>query len=215
MNRRMSGMNPALPKPSHCEQDWVKRGVGLERKSGVKILLKGAIALFSATLLISGCGYTTRSLLPSELKTIYVDNFVNKINMTAESSDARMYQSYRPGMEIDVTKAIRDKYLFDGNLKIADTKSADLILKGELVDFRNEALRYNRNDNIEEYRVRIVVNLELINAKDGSTRWKEAGFAGESLYNTTGSLAKSEADAIKDARADLARRVVERTIEEW
>lgn len=185
------------------------------QKSGVKIFLKGAVALFSAALLISGCGYTTRSLLPSELKTIYVDNFVNKINITAESSDARMYQSYRPGMEIDVTKAIRDKYLFDGNLKVSDTKNADLILKGELVDFRNEALRYDRNDNVQEYRIRMVVNLELINAKDGSTRWKEAGFAGESLYNTTGSLAKSEADALRDAKADLARRVVERTIEEW
>ena len=177
-------------------------------------LRKKAVMLLVALFFISGCGYTTRSLLPTQFKTIYVENFVNKINVTAESSDVRMYRGYSPGMEIQVTKSIRDKFLFDGNLKIADSKDADLILKGDLIDFRNEALRYDRNDNVEEYRVRMVINMEL-QTRDGKTRWKENNFAGEQLYRTTGALAKSETVAITDASDDLARRVVERTIEEW
>ena len=172
-------------------------------------------ALFIAVFFISGCGYTTKSLLPSNLKTIYVDNLVNRINVTAEASDARMYRGYRPGMELEATRTIRDKYLSDGNLKIADREAADLILTGSLVDFRNEALRYARNDDIEEYRIRLVVNLEMKNAKDGKVRWTENNFAGEALYRTSGTLAKSETTAIKEAADDLARRVVERTIEEW
>lgn len=177
-------------------------------------LLKRSIVLFSVMFFISGCGYTTRSLLPSEFKTIYVENFVNKINVTAESSDVRMYRGYRPGMEIDITKAIRDKFLFDGNLKVTNLENADLILKGEFVDFRNEALRYDRDDNVLEHRIRLVVNLEM-QTKDGKTRWVENNFAGEQLYRSTGSLAKSETTAINDAADDLARRVVERTVEEW
>ena len=117
-------------------------------------------------------------------------------------------------MELEATRAIRDKFVFDGNLKVTDQKNADLILKGELVDFRNEALRYNRSDNIEEYRIRIVVNMEM-QTKDGKTRWKENNFAGESLYRPTGGLAKTETQAITDANDDLARRIVERTVEEW
>lgn len=178
-------------------------------------LRKFAAVLFAALFFITGCGYTTKSLLPSNLKTIYVDNLVNKIRVTDESSDARMYRGYRPGMELEATRTIRDKYLSDGNLKIADPETADLILTGSLVDFRNEALRYDRNNDIEEYRVRLVVNLEMKNAKDGKVRWTENNFAGESLYRTTGTLAKSETTAIKEAADDLARRVVERTIEEW
>ena len=116
------------------------------------IFQKKAMVLFVALFFISGCGYTTQSLLPPQFKTIYVDNFVNKINVTAESSDARAFRGYRPGMEIEVTRAIRDKYVFDGNLKVTDDKNADLILKGEFTDFRNEALRYDRNNNIQEYR---------------------------------------------------------------
>lgn len=180
----------------------------------ISLLIFAFIAI-AAVFSISGCGYTTQSLLPSNFKTIYVENFLNTINLTAESSDVRMYRGYRPGMEIEVSKAIRNKYVFDGNLKIAPEKEADLILKGELVDFKNEALRYNRQDNIEEYRIRMVVNIELIDAKDGKTRWKETNFAGEALYNTAGSASKTESDAITEAEADLARRVVERTIEEW
>ena len=184
-------------------------------KMGRPNLIRFAAILSAALFFISGCGYTTRSLLPSELKSIYVENFVNKINVTAESSDVRMYRGYRPGMEIEATRKVRDKYLFDGNLKLAELGKSDLILKGELIDFRNEALRYDRNDNVEEFRVRLVVNLELINTKDGKARWKESGFAGESLYRTSGPLAKTEGQAISDAGDDLARRVVERTIEEW
>lgn len=177
-------------------------------------LHKAAFMLFAVIFLLSGCGYTMRSLLPPEFKTIYVETFINKIKVTAESTDERMYRGYRPGMEIAVSNAIRNKYLFDGNLKIADSENADLILKGELIDFRNESLRYDRDNNVLEYRVRMVVNIEL-QTRDGKTRWVENNFAGESLYNTTGALAKSESTAILDAEADLARRVVERTIEEW
>lgn len=177
-------------------------------------LKKLSVVLLTALFSVSGCGYTTRSLLPPNFKTIYVENFVNKIKVAAESSDDRMYRGYKPGMEIDVSKAIRDKYLFDGNLKVVDQENADLILKGELIDFRNESLRYDRSDNVLEYRVRMVVNIEL-QTKDGKTRWKESGFAGESLYNASGGLAKPESESIADAEADLARRVVERTIEEW
>jgi len=188
-----------------------------ERRCGVKniYLQKFVVFLFVLLFFIAGCGYTTKSLLPSNLKTIYVDNLVNKIKVTDESSDDRMYRGYHPGMELEATRTIRDKYLSDGNLKIADTQTADLILTGELVDFRNEALRYARNNDIEEYRVRIVVNLKMTNAKNGTVRWTENNFAGESLYRTTGTLAKSETTAIQEANDDLARRVVERTIEEW
>lgn len=164
---------------------------------------------------ISGCGYSTRSLLSPDFKSIYVDNFINKVNVTEEQTDERIYRGYRPGLEIDVTKQVIDRFILDGNLKIADDETADIILKGELVDFKKEALRYDANNNIEEYRIRLVVNIELENAKDDKAIWAEKEFSGESTYRTGGSLAKSERTAIKEAVSDLARRIVERTIEGW
>ena len=163
----------------------------------------------------AGCGYTTRSLLPVNFKSIYVENFKNSIKITAEQSNLRMYRGYTPGMEVGLTKAVIDKFLSDGNLKIATASDADLVLKAELVDFKRDALRYDANDNVEEYRVKIFVNLELEDAKSGKSVWKETYFAGEATYRTGGSLAKDETAGVKEATADLARRITERTVEAW
>lgn len=168
-----------------------------------------------ALLSFSGCGYTTRSLLPSNFKSIYVENFTNSIKITAEQSNLRMYRGYRPGMETDLTKAVIDKFLLDGNLKVAKESGADLVLSGALIDFKREALRYDANDNIEEYRMKLIVNIALEDVKGGKLVWQEKGFTGETTYRTTGSLAKSESAAVTDAIADLARRIVERTVEAW
>jgi len=167
------------------------------------------------SMFIAGCGYTTKSLLPSNFKYLYVANFKNSIAISAEQSNMRMYRGYRPGMEIDITKAVTDKFIMDGNLKIGTEDKSDLALTGELVDFRREPLRYDANDNIEEYRLKVVVNLELKDVKTGKTLWIERGFAGEITYRTTGSLAVSEDRAMKEAIEDLARRITERTIETW
>jgi hypothetical protein len=179
------------------------------------VLKYAGLASLAAVFFLDGCGYTTRSLLPANFKTIYVENVANRINVTAEQSNLRMYRGYRPGMEIELTKAIIDRYLFDGNLKVAPEGKADLILKTELVDYKRDALRYDANDNVEEYRIKMIINMELFDAKNGSVVWKERGFAGEITYSTQGSLAESEQAAVRRAMEDLARRVVERTIEAW
>lgn len=173
-----------------------------------------ALSLMSA-LCVSGCGYTTSSLLPSEFKTICVENFKNSINITAEQSELRMYRGYRPGMETDLTKAVIDRFMFDGNLKIATEDKANLLLKSELIDYKRDPLRYDANDNVEEYRIKLIVNIELVDASTGTAMWNEKGFAGETTYRIAGSGSKSEGAAIRDAISDLAGRIVERTIEAW
>lgn len=187
------------------------------RKGNMKnIFLAGIILLFGiCSCTIAGCGYTTHSLLPPQYKTIYVDTFKNSIRITAEQTNLRMYRGYRPGMELDLTKAVINRYLYDGTLKTAQEENANLILNGELIDFKRDPLRYDANDNIEEYRLKLIVNLDLVDAKTGKILWSERGFAGETTYRTTGSLAKSENVAVADAILDLARRIVERTVEAW
>jgi len=176
---------------------------------------KTLAAIAILMLAASGCGYTTKSLLPSDYKTIHVENFKNALKITAEQSNERMYRGYRPGMEISITKAVIDKYLMDGNLRIDSAERADLILSAELIDFNRGGITYDSSDNVQEYRIKLVVSMELTEAKSGKTVWKESGFAGETTYRTSGSLETSESAAIDNAIADLAKRIVERTIEAW
>lgn len=166
-------------------------------------------------VIISGCGYTTASIVIAGAKTIFVSNFANKINLTEETTDKRMYIGYRSGMEITVTREIINRFITDGNLRITDIRKADLVLEGSLVDFKKEALRYDAEDNILEYRVKVIIDFKITDAKTNSVIVDEKGFTGESSYRTSGPLVKSEDRAIQDATKDLAQRVVERVVQSW
>ncbi|MGE4357778.1 MAG: LPS assembly lipoprotein LptE [Candidatus Omnitrophota bacterium] len=164
------------------------------------------LAVFSG-----GCGYTTRSLLPSSFRNIYIPTFINSIKF---DNTAPEYKTYYPGLEIKITNAVIDRFVYDGNLRISGEENADLELEGEVVDYLKQPLRYSEADEIEEYRISIIVNLTLKD-KEGNILWRENNFTGDATYRLTGSLAKTEQEALNEAVLDLARRIVNRTLENW
>ena len=109
-------------------------------------------------LTIAGCGYTTGSLLPSKYRKIAIQPFENKVNNIDENSQGMLYV---PLLETNVRTAIIDRFLFDGNLHIADPDKADLVLSGDLIGIAQDDLRQDVNQNVQEYRIRIIVSLTL------------------------------------------------------
>ena len=194
-------------------------GDGEEKMKYYKFIFL-VFGLWSLVFGLTGCGYTTRSAIVSKYKTIYVKPFVNKIDITVETDAASKYKIYKPFLETDITKKVINKYLFDGNLKPAKEENADLVLKGELVDFRKDPLRYTDSDEVEEYRLNLVVNISLWNNRKKELIWEENNFTGDFSYFTTLATSpnvtkKTDEQAIPDAISDLARRIVERTVEQW
>jgi len=182
------------------------------------MIMKLALTLFINIFLLinlSGCGYTTRSLISSDIETIYIEPFKNKIDFTSEYSEYSRLRTYYPLLERDITDEIVDRFKFDGNLKPVKKEDADVILEGELISYRRDTLRYTDSDDVEEYRISIIVNIRLYSLDKEDYLWQENNFIGDTTYFVRGSLAKTERTAVKDAVKDLARRVVERTIEDW
>ena len=161
--------------------------------------------------LFSGCGYSTRSVNLGKARTIYIEPFKNKIIYGTDLSR----NTYLPLLENKITNAITDRFLFDGNLRIGKKDKADLILQGELINFQRDALRYTENNDVQEYRITITISMTLWDNVNQKPMWSESSFSGDTTYFTTGSLARSENAALEDALTDLARRVVERAIENW
>lgn len=166
---------------------------------------------FLSVVGLAGCGYSTRSALPSSFRTIVVEPFRNKIDFTNENRR----NVYFPLMEVNARSAIVKRIQFDGNLRIAQSGKADLTLKGDLVSYDRQPIRYDENENVLEYRVNVGVDLILWNNKENRLVWEEKGFIGESTYLPTGVGATSESDAVNKAMEDLGKRVVERTVEDW
>ena len=182
------------------------------RKRNSALLAAGLCAFL---LFLAGCGYTTRSAISGRYHAIYVSAFVNKVDITQEAHSANKYRIYRPFLESDITKAVIDKFSSDGNLRLVQEEGADLVLKGALTEFRRDPLRYDKDDNVLEYRLNLIVELSLIDRQEGKVIWAEKGFVGDTTYFTSGNLTKTEDQAINDALRDLARRIVERTVENW
>ena len=166
-------------------------------------------------LLISGCGYTTRPGLAPHLKTIYVKPFINKIDLTVLPTNEQQFPIYRHGMEVDITNAVINRYQFTGLLRPARAERADCRLEGELVEFRREALRFDASQQVEEWRLNIVVNLRFIDQTTNTLLWEEQRLTGDATYFTAGAKAETEASALSRAMTDLARRIVERSVESW
>ena len=170
------------------------------------LLVCALLLVFSAVR----CGYTTSSSLGG-YRTIFIEPFKNKIVFTRQN----VRDIYFPLMEVKIRDAVVNRIMFDGHLRMNHEDSSDLIMKGELVGYDRVALRYTDNNDPLEYRVQIMVNLQLIDQKANQPVWDEPGFVGEATYFVSGPLTKTEQAAVEEATRDLAKRVIERLVENW
>jgi hypothetical protein len=177
--------------------------------------IKLLLIVFTLFFSVAGCGYSTKSMLPEGLDTIYVANFTNEIDPSGEISDRRATYTYRPGLEMDITRAVIDGFIRDRHLRIDSEKRAKLTLEGALIEYRQYPLSYDKGDSVVELRVQITVDLTLKDNTTGKIMWQESNFVGESTYDITGPNAITEATAAGKAVDDLAQRIVELVVEAW
>ncbi len=167
--------------------------------------MKKKVILFTLSILmavlVSACGYSTKGLLPTHIKTVYVEPFTNN--------------TYESQLETDFTNVLTNRFINDGNLKVAKKEEADLIVTGTLLDFRREPLRHDADREVEEYRIVIISDVSVEDATRQKLMWEENNFGGDSSYFTSGTLATTEQAARDAAIEDLARRIVNRTVEDW
>lgn len=196
----------------------------MKNRNRFGFLLSLTTICYLLTTALCGCGYTTRSMLSGKYRTIYITPFLNKVDITQESYSENKYRIYRPMLETDITRRVVNKYLFDGNLKPVKEELADLVLKGELVEYRKDPLSYDANNtDVTEYRINVYVNLSLWDRKENKLVWEENRFNGNYSYFVRTStinpgdnvVVVSENTAVNNAIEDLARRIVERTVEQW
>ena len=166
-------------------------------------------AFAGGTLALAGCGYTQKTVLPNDIKTIYVDTVKNKIPIE------KVY-AYVPGLEIDITNAIIRRLHKDGNLKVVGSREeADAILETDLTAFEQEGLRFTSLESVEEYRMYLVVALKLIDGKTQNILWEEPNLSGDSEYYVSDVRPIAREEASRKTIDRLARNVVDRIVEDW
>ena len=171
------------------------------------MIYKGTAMLLGmvfSLLILPGCvGYRLGSTLPPDVKSIYVQLFINKCN--------------EPLLEIDTTNATIAEFQKDGTLRIVPKGDADLLLETTLTALTLTPLRYDQTidkTKPNEYRLTIQASFVLKRAKTREIM-NEASVIGESTFAFVGNLNSSKRSAIPAASQDLAKRIIEKVVETW
>jgi len=163
--------------------------------------MRKVVAVLLGVSFLAGCGYTTQSLLPSDMKTINIAIFEN--------------QTYEYQIEAVLANAIANEFIIDGRLQVVNAEQADMQLTGTIVEYRREPLVYNRDDDVTQYQIQVFADVTLKDTNDGSIIWEGTRIRGEEIYFLVGSLANTEEEAKLGAFEDLAENIVAHVIEGW
>jgi len=172
-------------------------------------------SLFVLSVFLAGCGYTRQTHLPEYVRTIHVKPVKNAIDLSQEITDKSRFTTYRPGLEVELTNAIIDRFIFDGHLQVVEENKADVVIQSSLIAYRRDALRFAGEDDPIEFRLSVIADVTAKDVHSQKSLWERANLVGDATYYLSGPLARSEDEAVSEAVEDLARRVVEETLEVW
>lgn len=149
--------------------------------------------------LISGCGYTNKSLISRKINSIYIPIFGN--------------HTFRRGLEFDLTTALKDEIMSKTKLRIAQKDNADTILTGKIVTVTEGVITSNASDNIIEAQVTISVNIALADRRTGRGLMSMDGLTNTAEYIVT--RGENINTATKECLEGLAEKIVYQLEEKW
>ena len=92
-------------------------------------------------------------------------------------------------------------------------ENADLIVECTITDYKQGTLRYDNDDRVEEYRLKLYYTYRLLDSVGDVV--KKGRLVANSEYALVGAAARSEEQAIAELLEDASRRLVDAIIEEW
>ena len=163
-----------------------------------------AVLALAAACMFSGCaGYSVGSMLPGNIKTVFVPNLTN--------------QTGEPDIENMATDALIEEFQKDGTLDIAGPENADAVLVVTLTSVELKPLQYSKTKSTEvsEYRLTLFANMKLKERVTGKTLVEYTRVSGKTSFELLGDFATAKEEAIPDASKDLAHQIVTRMVEAW
>ena len=166
---------------------------------GNKISFRQFTCMLVLFALISGCGYTTKSLISRNINSVYIPIFGN--------------YTFRSGLEFDLTTALKDEIMNKTKLRIAKKENADTILTGRIIIFSEGVMSSNAKDNIVESSVAISVNVALMDRRTGRGLASMDGLTNSAAYVVP--RGENINTATEECLEGLAEKIVSQLEEKW
>jgi hypothetical protein len=170
--------------------------------------MKSLLRLISMPILavvLTGCAsYQLGSMLPDDIKTVYVPTFINK---TSE-----------PMIETEATQAAIRELQKDGSLKVVGTpEEADTLLTVTLTNYQLTPLKYEADlkTTADQYRLTLTAQVVLTRRTTDKVMSENPRIQGETDFPIAGDFTTSKKRGLPTAAADLAHNIVESIVEIW
>lgn len=162
--------------------------------------------------LLTGCGYTTQNMLPPDVKTIHIPIFKNKTFKLE-----KIGRSFKREIEKKITDDVVEEFLEDASLRVVSDRGADWLLEGKVTQYETEPLRYSRSnsDIVEEYRVKITVELKLTDIQQNKVLWDKEVITQTKEFYVSGTILDEEESALLQASERIAKDIFIQVMEGW
>lgn len=167
---------------------------------------RGVLAVLLAPMVsvaLGGCGYSLRTSLPPGIQSIHVPVLENR--------------TQEPGIEDFITQALTQAVAQSGRVRIArNAQDADAVLEGAVVEYRLNALSFNRSANVTSYRLIIGLSLVFKDLKQNQILWKQDRIEERADFLVSGQVTQTlarEELAVQRAAVDVARAIVSFALE--
>jgi hypothetical protein len=149
-------------------------------------------------LLLVGCfGYSTRSLLPSHLRTVGITPVVNSTT--------------QPGLAEQLNDALPQAFNSDRNLRVTNVEAANLVLNATVGGYSRDAASYTGDQAVSAYRVTVSAQVDVRDQVRDEDFY--SGPASASI--TYDPNAKTEEQAATEAVTKLAAEIVRQVLIAW
>lgn len=156
-------------------------------------------------LAAGSCAYgTSTALLPAHLKSVAIPAFQNA------TSDYTLQQ--------ELTDAVVTRFVQDNHLRIVDEHTADAVVRGKIIGYKNSVFGFSTETRAQEYRVTITVSVVFKDQVKNREIWNEPNLVKTANYyvqDVPGQTAKTELDGRKEAVQKLADEILSRSVESW
>lgn len=154
---------------------------------------------------IAGCGYHfigQESEVLSGIHSIAIPYFANK--------------SFEAGLERYLTEALVDEFVKSRTISIVDEGEADAVIRGQIENFREAVISYDKNDRALEYRTLMTLDVTLEKRDTGKVLWRNKEIFHFEDYRVSSEIAVTEANkeqAINKIAIEMAERIHDSIIE--
>jgi hypothetical protein len=148
-------------------------------------------------LILSCCGYSTHSILPSNLKTIAIPVVGN--------------ETIKPGLGDMLTVQLIDDFTQDRNLKITPIDKANIVLNCAIKNFERSPQSYNADQTVIAYKITLTAGVIATDNIKSASLWE----GDITSWITYDAASETEDIGVDRAIKKLSQDILRKTLTAW